>query len=318
MIRPADFGQAAPRAASKVAFRGKNGLDFLASAVQQESLLKLDISTSTKESTPTHPDTTSPASAIRTPEPPLHICKWHTSNTGPCLQIFETPEALHKHLKAAHVENCSACFCQWDSCESRDKDFKQRSKLSRHLLGHAGYRPYACTWKDCDKTFATNQAKDNHERTHTGVKPYVCSQCGYQTTTHTQLYTHINARHDGKKKHKCRHCDFTCADSSNLSKHERTHNQHRPYRCPNDGCAFKPDCRWENLKRHLRKSKHCPELLEEGSPANKAYKERVRREKEEWERMAAGIGLRTGTVTPGVGVGVGERQMSGNGAEGLG
>jgi uncharacterized Zn-finger protein len=51
----------------------------------------------------------------------------------------------------------------------------------------------------------------------------VCDRCGYTTTTHTQLQTHISALHEGKKPHKCRFCDFTCADSSNLSKHERTH-----------------------------------------------------------------------------------------------
>lgn len=140
-----------------------------------------------------------------------------------CLAIFDSAEALHKHIKTAHVDNCTHCFCQWDGCDASAKDFKQRSKLSRHLLGHAGYRPYACSYEGCDKTFATNQAKDNHERTHTGERPYVCDRCGYTTTTHTQLQTHISALHEGKKPHKCRFCDFTCADSSNLSKHERTH-----------------------------------------------------------------------------------------------
>jgi uncharacterized Zn-finger protein len=51
----------------------------------------------------------------------------------------------------------------------------------------------------------------------------VCDRCGYTTTTYTQLQTHISALHEGKKPHKCRFCDFSCADSSNLSKHERTH-----------------------------------------------------------------------------------------------
>jgi uncharacterized Zn-finger protein len=151
------------------------------------------------------------------------VCKWQHAPGLLCLAAFDTPEALHKHTKTAHVDNCAQCFCQWEGCEASSKDFKQRSKLSRHLLGHAGYRPYACSYQGCDKTFATNQAKDNHERTHTGERPYTCDRCGYTTTTHTQLQTHISALHEGKKPHKCRFCDFTCADSSNLSKHERTH-----------------------------------------------------------------------------------------------
>ncbi|KAJ4354484.1 zinc-finger protein [Didymosphaeria variabile] len=151
------------------------------------------------------------------------VCRWQHAPGLLCLAAFPDASALHAHIKATHVDNCAQCVCQWENCEASSKDFKQRSKLSRHLLAHAGHRPYACSFKDCNKTFATNQAKDNHERTHTGERPYVCDRCGYTTTTHTQLQTHISALHEGKKPHKCRFCDFSCADSSNLSKHERTH-----------------------------------------------------------------------------------------------
>jgi uncharacterized Zn-finger protein len=196
-----------------------NKLDYLASAVQDD-IVKSEFDESSKISDEFH---SHQASFSRSPEPAPCVCRWQHMLNVPCLQTFDSPEALHRHLKTAHVENCTRCFCQWAGCESCAKDFKQRSKLSRHLLGHAGYRPYACSFAGCNKTFATNQAKDNHERTHTGHRPYVCSECGYTTTTHTQLYTHINALHEKKKRHKCRFCDFTCADSSNLSKHERTH-----------------------------------------------------------------------------------------------
>jgi hypothetical protein len=167
------------------------------------------------ESTPLSRPTTSTSSGPCT-------CRWQHAGLL-CLLSFDTPEALHKHIKAAHIDNCAGCFCQWEGCESSGKDFKQRSKLSRHLLGHAGHRPYACGFEGCGKTFATNQAKDNHERTHTGIRPYVCEHCGYTTTTYTQLQTHVSAKHLNNKPHQCRFCDFTCADSSNLSKHERTH-----------------------------------------------------------------------------------------------
>ena len=58
----------------------------------------------------------------------------------------------------------------------------------------------------------------------------------------------------------------------------------RPYRWPYANCTFKPDCRWENLKRHLRRSGHCPELLVETSEEYRAYREGVRREIDEWHR----------------------------------
>ncbi|KAH7085998.1 hypothetical protein BKA63DRAFT_560617 [Paraphoma chrysanthemicola] len=248
---------------------GASKLDFLATAVQQElKPLSAERDTSTTDGLSNE----------------QHVCRWQHAPGILCLATFPSPAALHAHTKSSHVDTCTSCFCCWESCDASSKDFKQRSKLSRHLLGHAGYRPYACSFPSCTKTFATNQAKDNHERTHTGERPYVCDRCGYTTTTHTQLQTHISALHEGKKPHKCRFCDFTCADSSNLSKHERTHQTLRPYRCPHAGCTFKPDCRWENLKRHLRRSGHCAELLEEGSEEYKSYREGVRREIEEWHR----------------------------------
>ncbi|KAH3918526.1 hypothetical protein HBI56_134660 [Parastagonospora nodorum] len=271
---------------------GASKLDFLAAAVQHDLLPATSAVRSTTEST-THGHGESSDSQ-------QHVCRWQHAPNILCLASFPSPEALHKHTKTAHVDNCTACFCQWEGCDACSKDFKQRSKLSRHLLGHAGYRPYACSFPSCSKTFATNQAKDNHERTHTGERPYVCDRCGYTTTTHTQLQTHISALHEGKKPHKCRFCDFTCADSSNLSKHERTHQTLRPYRCPQPGCTFKPDCRWENLKRHLRRSGHCKELLEEGSERYKEYREGVRREIEEWHRRegeGGGKGRRKGRAS---------------------
>ncbi|KAF1943240.1 hypothetical protein EJ02DRAFT_502274 [Clathrospora elynae] len=265
---------------------GANKLDYLAAAVQNDIL---------------RPNTTTPVDSGSTHGARLShsqacICKWKHAPGVLCLALFDTPSALHAHIKSAHVDACTHCLCQWEGCEASSKDFKQRSKLSRHLLGHAGHRPYACGYEGCDKTFATNQAKDNHERTHTGERPYVCDRCGYTTTTHTQLQTHISALHDGKKPHKCRFCDFTCADSSNLSKHERTHQTLRPYRCPHPNCTFKPDCRWENLKRHLRRSGHCSQLLVESSEEYKAYREGVRREIDDWHRRNedGGVGGKPG------------------------
>lgn len=222
-----DFSWMLPESHYSSAFQSSvpenSKLDFLASAIQDDILKTPAARTNTP-----HLDASSGfgnSTTARTPADPSQssVCKWQHSPGVLCLAVFGCAEDLHKHVKSAHVDNCTRCFCQWDGCDASSKDFKQRSKLSRHLLGHAGYRPYACSFEGCGKTFATNQAKDNHERTHTGDRPYVCDRCGYTTTTHTQLQTHISALHEGKKPHKCRFCDFSCADSSNLSKHERTH-----------------------------------------------------------------------------------------------
>ncbi|KAF2813192.1 uncharacterized protein BDZ99DRAFT_382028 [Mytilinidion resinicola] len=203
-----------------------------------------------------------------------YICRWKPTSSVICFDQFKSAEALHNHIKACHIGKTNgSCFCQWEGCdEDHTKDFKQRSKLARHLLVHAGYRPYKCGHDGCEKTFATNQAKDNHERTHAGNKPYQCQHCPYVTTTATQLKTHINAKHIKDKCFHCRICAFCCADSSNLSKHEKTHRA-RPYRCLHPSCTFKNDCRWENVKRHFKKSGHCPELLVDDSPEQVRYKQ---------------------------------------------
>ena len=65
----------------------------------------------------------------------------------------------------------------------------------------------------------------------------------------------------------------------------------RPYRCPQENCTFKPDCRWENLKRHLRRSGHCPQLLVETSDEYKLYRESVRREIDDWHKRNEDGGL---------------------------
>jgi hypothetical protein len=157
---------------------GASKLDFLASAIQQEIMNPMSSLTTTPSM-----DTTSildPPTTNSTPAGDAAcVCKWQHAPGLLCHAVFPTASALHKHVKTAHVDNCASCFCQWDGCDASSKDFKQRSKLSRHLLGHAGYRPYACSYAGCDKTFATNQAKDNHERTHTGERPYVCDRCAY-------------------------------------------------------------------------------------------------------------------------------------------
>lgn len=218
-----------------------------------------------------------PIEASKTQFDKVPVCQWNMAtsearNPKPCSRQFDSAKALHHHIKTDHVNQLNGSYtCQWIGCESTDKDFKQRSKLSRHLLTHAEYRPFMCGFKGCDKTFGTNQAKDNHERTHEGKKPYECEFCDYVTTTATQLKTHTNAKHVKDKRFKCRMCDFACADSSNLSKHEKTHKA-RPYRCPHLDCSYKPDCRWENVKRHFKKSGHCPELLVDDSPEQLAYK----------------------------------------------
>ncbi|KAF2761968.1 hypothetical protein EJ05DRAFT_472911 [Pseudovirgaria hyperparasitica] len=199
-------------------------------------------------------------------------CKWLLPGTHfVCNHQSASPSDLQSHIRDVHVKTMKGALkCQWYGCRN-DNDFKQRSKLTRHVQTHAGYRPHVCTWPGCGQSFGTKQTMDNHLKTHEQVKPYKCRYCDVTATTPTQIKTHENSVHLCRKRFRCRFCEFACTDSSNLSKHEKTHRK-RTFKCLHPGCAFKPDCRWENAKRHFMKSGHCPELLVKGSEAQERYK----------------------------------------------
>ncbi|KAF2842479.1 hypothetical protein M501DRAFT_928114, partial [Patellaria atrata CBS 101060] len=130
-----------------------------------------------------------------------------------------------------------------------------------------------CSWEGCTKRFANAQGLQNHMRTHTGEKPFKCRYCEHRCATHTSWTTHERT-HTGQKIHKCKEpgCNFVCNDSSNLTKHMKTHKE-RLYSCPHPGCTTKPTNRFDNMKRHFKESGHCPELLVTGSEAQRQYRE---------------------------------------------
>eukprot|EP00466_Bigelowiella_natans_P008509 jgi/Bigna1/54464/estExt_Genewise1Plus.C_350019 len=62
-----------------------------------------------------------------------------------------------------------------NTCRVCSKVFAQRGNLTRHLLIHAGSRPFKCPI--CPKTFNQKVHLTKHERTHTGERPYRCPTC---------------------------------------------------------------------------------------------------------------------------------------------
>lgn len=211
------------------------------------------------------------------------ICRWahipHGSalQTAVCNQVFESAEELHQHVEKSHIDSLpredregNGFFCHWFACDRlMCRSFQARPKLKRHMQTHTLYKPYTCA--RCGVQMKTKDAMEKHERTHTGERPYECKVAGCKKifATSTELKTHMVV-HSGEKPHECPICHECFADSSNLSKHKKTHYAPR-FVCPEPGCDARTK-RWDQMRRHLQTQNHGPPELLTDRKAQEAYK----------------------------------------------
>lgn len=85
------------------------------------------------------------SSESRTEQRPT--CLWMSHGDGdaegarPCMQSFDSAAELHEHIKKDHTSQLQRSYsCRWSGCVRFDNvnDFKQRSKLERHMVTHSG------------------------------------------------------------------------------------------------------------------------------------------------------------------------------------
>lgn len=234
------------------------------------------------------PATTGSSSTFQN-SPPLETdfsCHWSfASPDAPaslhvCGQQFDNAQELHKHVEKAHIEGLpredtagNGFYCRWEGCDRYlCRSFLARPKLKRHMQTHTLFKPFVCS--QCGVQMKTKDAMEKHERTHTGERPYRCQVAGCVSTfaTSTELKTHMVV-HSGAKPHQCPICAECFADSSNLSKHKKTHFVGM-YRCPDCGARMK---RWDQMRRHIVTQNHATILMED-KRAQHEYKTRMERE----------------------------------------
>lgn len=78
------------------------------------------------------------------------------------------------------------------------------------------------TCEFCGKVFKNCSNLTVHRRSHTGEKPYKCQMCSYSCAQSSKLTRHMKThRRIGKDIYKCRFCEMPFSVASTLEKHMR-------------------------------------------------------------------------------------------------
>lgn len=231
--------------------------------------------TDTEDESADEASTVGPSTNRKRAGPTRHICLWtHPVSCEACNLHFPTSAALHSHVDKDHIDRLdkdanNRFRCLWSACKrTHDQTFTAKPKLKRHVQTHTHHKPYQC--QHCNTNMKTKDALEKHTRIHTGEAPYKCAECQKTFKTSTEHKTHMTAVHSNLKPHECPHCGQRFADSSNLSKHKKTHWM-GSFKCLHQGCKAHMK-RWDQIRRHFQTQGHCPELLQDGSEEQRKYK----------------------------------------------
>ncbi|XP_037531280.1 zinc finger protein 711 [Nematolebias whitei] len=132
-------------------------------------------------------------------------------------------------------------------CKYCDYETAEQGLLNRHLLAvHSKNFAHVCV--ECAKNFRHPSELKKHMRTHTGEKPYHCPHCEFRCADQSNLKTHIKSKHGADLPFKCNHCPQAYADARELQRHIEMVQGHKTHQCPH--CEHK-STNSSDLKRHI-------------------------------------------------------------------
>ncbi|XP_076257418.1 AE binding protein 2 jing isoform X3 [Rhynchophorus ferrugineus] len=93
-------------------------------------------------------------------------CRWNE-----CSAQFDTSGALLEHLQVEHVisqsqANQEQYVCLWKGCKVHGRTSCSISWLERHVLAHAGTKPFRCIVDGCGQRFTTQLMLERHVNNH--------------------------------------------------------------------------------------------------------------------------------------------------------
>ena len=160
-----------------------------------------------------------------------------------CNRVYPKLANAIRHSKL-HVENAT------HQCVHCGRQFGFGDDFIDHMLRHNQFKPHACDFPGCKKSFMKVHKLKIHRATHNqnAEKLYQCDKCERRFAELEYLKKHLY-RHLGIKSFACSLCPARFAAKNGLESHMSTHTKERNFKCEICDSKF---TKLQTLSLHLK------------------------------------------------------------------